>query len=135
MTNQDRLFDVELFQGRVQHFRLHVDGDGTMIRAITMTMTRPIKSEGAVICSQWPVQVGPVLTGTRIAMNQNHRTAGALDYKMQPGIVNRNEFREGLRIIVSNSGGEVSLLESSCNVHALRTLCVLLSTEAADETS
>ena len=50
-------------------------------------------------------------------MNQNYWTARALDHEVQSCAVNGNEFREGLRILMSDAGSDVALLESSGNIH------------------
>ena len=50
-------------------------------------------------------------------MNQNDGPAGAFDHKVETRFVNGNEFREGLRILMSDAGSDVALLESSGNIH------------------
>ena len=50
-------------------------------------------------------------------MDQNHGTAGAFDYEVKIRALDGYKFRDGLRMIVSNAGGDVCLLESAGNVH------------------
>src|SRR6266404_2277737 len=119
MTHQDRLFDVEFLERGVQHLRLYVDGNGAMIGTVAVTVARPIERESAITRCQRSVQPSPILTRTGIAVNQNDRTAGAFDYKVQPGLVDGNEFRKGLRILMSNARSEIAPLESSGNVHEI----------------
>src|SRR5258706_16215971 len=119
MTYQNRLFDVEFLERGVQHLRLHVNCDGAMIGTVAVAVARPIESESAVTRCQRSVQPSPILTRTGIAMNQNDRTAGAFNYKVQPGLVDSNEFRKGLRIFMSYARSEIALLESSSNVHEI----------------
>ena len=121
MTYQNRLFDIEFFKRLVQYLRLHLDRDGLVIGAIAVTMTRPIESKSAVVRRQRSVHPAPILTRTGVAVNQNDWGAGAFDYKVQTGVVDGNEFRKSLRILMSNARGEITSLESSGNVHPLST--------------
>lgn len=82
-----------------------------------MTVSRSIESEAAVVRRQRSVYSAPILTRAGIAVNQNDGTARAFDYKVQPGIVDRNKFRESLGILMSNARGEIASLESSGNIH------------------
>jgi hypothetical protein len=52
-------------------------------------------------------------------VNQNDGVAGALDHKMQTGVTDRNKSRERLRILMSDTRGEISSLESSGNIHEI----------------
>ena len=92
MAHQNRLFDIEFPERRMQHLRLHLDGDGLVIGTITVTMTRAIESKPAVVFRDWPIQLRPILTRTRIAVNQTDRPARAFDHKVYTGFVHRNEF-------------------------------------------
>ena len=50
-------------------------------------------------------------------MNQNNGAARAFDHKVQARVVNGDEFRKRLRMIMSNAGSDVSLLESAGDAH------------------
>jgi hypothetical protein len=88
-----------------------------------MTMSRSIESEAAVVRRQRSVYSAPILTRAGITVNQNDGTARAFDYKVQPGIVDGNKFRECFGILMSYTRGEVASLESSGNIHPLCTFC------------
>jgi hypothetical protein len=82
-----------------------------------VTVARTIESKSAEARREWPIQTSPILTRTRIAVDQNDGPAGAFDYEMQASIAERYEFGEGLGMIMSNAGSDVSLFESSGYAH------------------
>jgi hypothetical protein len=63
-----------------------------MIWPFAVPMPGTIESDGLVAGSKWAVQPGPVLTGTRIAMDQNHRLAGTFNHDMQARAFNADKF-------------------------------------------
>src|SRR6266849_6351754 len=85
-------------------------------------MTGAIKCKRLVSLRERAVQPGPVLTRTRIAVNQNDGAAGASDHEVQVRAFDVDEFRLSLRMIVRDAGRDVCLFESSGDVHDRCTL-------------
>ena len=50
-------------------------------------------------------------------MNQNDWPALTFDHEVESSVVNRNEFREGLRMMMRNAGCEVRSSESPGSTH------------------
>src|SRR5713101_3922261 len=120
MTNQNRIFDAQLCQRCVQQTRLDFDVDVAVIRPVAVTVTGAIESNGAVMRRERAVEFRPVLTGTGIAVNQDDRTAGAFDYEVQARVFDSDEFRNRLRMMVTNAGSKVSLFEWAGDSHKLK---------------
>src|SRR2546430_1695155 len=89
-----------------------------VIWSFAVTVTGTIESNRQRVCGDWPIELGPVLMRTGIAVDQNYWPAGAFHNKMQARVVDSNEFRNCLIMMVRNAGSDVSLFESSGDVHA-----------------
>jgi hypothetical protein len=50
-------------------------------------------------------------------VNQNYWPALTLDHEVEPGVVNRNEFREGVRMMMRHAGCDVRSFESPGSTH------------------
>ena len=118
MTDQYWVFNSQLCKCEVQQAGLNFYRCRFVIWPFAVTVTGTIESDGQRACGDWPIKLGPVLMRTGIAVDQNYRAAGAFHDKMEARVFDGNEFRNSLRMMVRNAGSDVSLFESSGDVHA-----------------
>src|ERR1041385_77404 len=117
MPDEDRPFDRQLLQRRMQHLGLHFHSDGPMIWTFTVPVARTIKSNRAILTGDRDIKPRPILARTGIAMNHHDRPSVAFHNEMEVGVVDRYEQRLRALMIVRDTAGKVALLKSTGDFH------------------
>jgi hypothetical protein len=103
----------------MQHLGLDFNGNVTVIGTLTVAMSRTIKRESAIAPGNRSVQTRPILARSGVTVDQHDRSARALNHEVKVGAVDIDESRLGTRVIMSNTRGDVTLLESASDTQTM----------------